>query len=658
LIFKLFYRPEIDGLRAVAVISVIIYHLDISINNSPLFPGGFLGVDIFFVISGYLISYLIFKEIKLTQKFNYIEFLKRRSMRILPAFLFLCLVTPIFAYIYLLPESLINFSYSLSTSLFFISNYYFHFAGQNYHDVGGLFKPMLHTWSLSVEEQFYFLFCIFALIINFLKINRLKFILILIIILSFFIFLYMSKIHPQFNFYFIISRVWEFMSGAYFGYYEVRNKKNYFFSNKYLSALGILFILLPILFYKSKFFEFNKYINLSNININTLLVVVGSFLIITNKANNYINKFLSIKIFTFIGIISYSLYLWHYPVFSFLRNINIFENTYIKAFAILAVLVLATLSYYFIEVNFRKNKKRFNYILIIYVFISIGSIFFLFITELNSGYKNRFKDLYLFFSPNEIDNLILAKNSYTNLTPEKNLFNKRSFLSNNEKKKILIIGDSYSIDIFNSFYENQILYQNNDFYRMEIALDFFGRKYSNRFNLEETKKNLESDIFFNSQVVILVYRYENWDFDSLEKLIIFLKENNKKIILVSKKPEFEILNHPIRTQFDLYFIKKFNDEINLLSKVKNSDYIKINEIMFKKRIIYKYKDINKGLEEIGRKFNIPYVDIEKFVCDNIMQQCISHDENRYKIYYDYGHYTLEGAKFLGKRFLYYGLFNF
>ena len=95
--------------------------------------------------------------------------------------------------------------------------------------------------------------------------------------------------------------------------------------------------------------------------------------------------------------------------------------------------------------------------------------------------------MYLFFSPNEIDNLILAKNSYTNLTPEKNLFNKRSFLSNNEKKKVLVIGDSYSIDIFNSFYENQILYQNNDFYRMEIALDFFGRKYSNRFNLKETK---------------------------------------------------------------------------------------------------------------------------------------------------------------------------
>lgn len=193
---------------------------------------------------------------------------------------------------------------------------------------------------------------------------------------------------------------------------------------------------------------------------------------------------------------------------------------------------------------------------------------------------------------------------------------------------------------------------------MEIALDFFGRKYSNRFNLTETKKNLESDVFFKSQVVILVYRYENWDFDSLKELIVFLKENNKKIILVSKKPEFEILNHPTRTQFDLYLIKKFNEEINLLSKVKNSDYIKINEIMFKKRIISKYKDINKGLEEIGKKFNIPYVDIEKFVCDNIIQQCISHDENRYKVYYDYGHYTLEGAKFLGKRFFYYGLFNF
>jgi peptidoglycan/LPS O-acetylase OafA/YrhL len=132
--YNIKYRPEINGLRAIAIISVIIYHLEVSYNNSIILPKGFLGVDIFFVISGYLIAQLIYKEIKLSKKFNYIEFIKNRAKRILPAFILVLIFTSIFAFIYLLPESLLNFSNSLISSVFFLSNFFFHFAGQNYHN--------------------------------------------------------------------------------------------------------------------------------------------------------------------------------------------------------------------------------------------------------------------------------------------------------------------------------------------------------------------------------------------------------------------------------------------------------------------------------------------------------------------------------------------
>jgi peptidoglycan/LPS O-acetylase OafA/YrhL len=162
---KLIYRPEIDGLRAIAVGAVILYHAQVSILGYQPFQGGFIGVDIFFVISGYLITSIILKELITTGSFSFKYFYERRIRRILPALLFVMLVSLPFAWMYLIPSSFIDFSKSILYSLGLSSNFYFHYSGQQYGAIDGLFKPFLHTWSLSVEEQFYILFPVILLII-------------------------------------------------------------------------------------------------------------------------------------------------------------------------------------------------------------------------------------------------------------------------------------------------------------------------------------------------------------------------------------------------------------------------------------------------------------------------------------------------------------
>ena len=226
---KLNYRPEIDGLRAIAVLSVVIYHAKFSLFGLDLFEGGFLGVDIFFVISGYLITKIIFIEIKSTGKFSFMKFYERRIRRILPALFFITFSTLVAGYYILLPHSFLEFAQSILYQLGFISNFYFwkyyHFS---YMSENALMLPFLHTWSLSVEEQFYVLFPIILIaIIKYLK----KYLAILIIsgiLISLIIADYFSPIYSSLTFYMLPFRGWELLVGSLIAYLEVFNQKKNF----------------------------------------------------------------------------------------------------------------------------------------------------------------------------------------------------------------------------------------------------------------------------------------------------------------------------------------------------------------------------------------------------------------------------------------------
>src|SRR6056300_504120 len=241
---KLTYRPEIDGLRAIAVGAVILYHAQITVLDEKIFKGGFIGVDIFFVISGYLITSIILKELVTTGSFSFKNFYERRVRRILPALLFVMLVSLPFAWMYLLPGSFIDFSKSILYSLGFSSNFYFWFSGEVYSAESSLLKPFLHTWSLSVEEQFYILFPIVLLFtFKYFK-NYLIHILILGFIISLGLADWGSRNYPSFNFYVLPTRGWELLAGSILAYFEMtkghRSKSKTL--NLILPTIGLLLI--------------------------------------------------------------------------------------------------------------------------------------------------------------------------------------------------------------------------------------------------------------------------------------------------------------------------------------------------------------------------------------------------------------------------------
>src|SRR6056300_568704 len=357
---KLTYRPEIDGLRAIAVGVVILYHAQITIFGHQPFKGGFIGVDIFFVISGYLITSIILKELVTTGTFSFKHFYKRRIRRILPALLFVMLVSLPFAWMYLLPSSFTDFSKSILYSLGFTSNFYFHYSGQQYGAESGFLKPFLHTWSLSVEEQYYILFPI-VLIFTFKYFRKY---LIHILILGFVISLGLadwgSRNHPSISFYFIHTRMWELLAGSILAYFEIT--KGHRSQNKTLNlilpTIGLLLIGHSILLFNDQMFHPSFY---------TLSPIIGVCLVIwfSNK-DELITKVLSTKFFVGIGLISYSLYLWHYPIFAFIKITGlVMGNITFKLLLIPILLICSVISYHFIEKPFRNKKNSIKNILIL-----------------------------------------------------------------------------------------------------------------------------------------------------------------------------------------------------------------------------------------------------------------------------------------------------
>ena len=442
---KLNYRPEIDGLRAIAVVSVILYHANINIFNYKIFSGGFVGVDIFFVISGYLITSLILKELKTTGKFSFLNFYQRRARRILPALFFVMAVSLPFAWLYLLPSSLLDFSKSILYSIGFGSNYYFYFSNLQYGTEDSFLKPFLHTWSLSVEEQFYILFPITIIIIfKFFK-KYLFEIIIFFIILSFICAIYISSSNPSASFYFLHTRIWELLSGSVLAYIEIKNSNK--FSNKLLhhtgSSSGLIIIAFSVFFLNDK---------ISNAPLYLLLVIIGTCLIIKfcNK-NDFAYNILSNKIFVNTGLISYSLYLWHYPIFAFYRYAFSYGNIYIKIFIGFLLVVLSILTYLYIEKKFRNEKvNKFYFSLSAVVLIIIFSCY----SILKNGRINKINTTigsFMEYSNIEDGCRFVANDNFINNT---SFIKKFNYCNKKHSKAIIIVGDSHSFNIYNSIFLN------------------------------------------------------------------------------------------------------------------------------------------------------------------------------------------------------------
>ena len=323
---KLSYRPEIDGLRAIAVLSVVLYHSDLIFNNFKIFKGGFLGVDIFFTISGYLITSILLKEQFQNKKISLINFYKRRIKRILPTLLIVILTSSILSIFILLPESMEKFAKTVQFSISFLSNIFFWYSQTVYGAEESFLSPLLHTWSLSVEEQFYIFYPLLIIfILSYIKKNF--FItMILIFILSLILSIFGNYFVPSFNFFALPTRAWEFIAGGIIAYLEIK-KRNHIRNKNLLSLLGLFMIVLSIFYFDRE---------LQHPSLFTLIPVFGTCLIIyfSNFRLCLVKDLLSNNILVYVGLISYSIYLWHFPLFSFAKHLGFYELKVIKVIII------------------------------------------------------------------------------------------------------------------------------------------------------------------------------------------------------------------------------------------------------------------------------------------------------------------------------------
>jgi peptidoglycan/LPS O-acetylase OafA/YrhL len=570
------YRAEIDGLRALAVLPVILFHA-----GFEWFSGGFVGVDIFFVISGYLITTIIISEMA-EDKFSIVNFYERRARRILPALFFVMLLCIPPAYFYMLPDPLENFGQSLvSTSLF--SNNILLLITSTYWDLNSEFKPLLHTWSLALEEQFYIIFPI--LMLSLWKFGRN----IIFIFFTSIIFasLYFAHIEPDRNiaFYSLHTRAFELLLGALMcGYFLERPTNMRPLAKNIFSLIGLLMIFYSILIFDSETRLPSAY---------TLIPVIGTCLVIyfTDKMT-YAYKILSNKALVSIGLISYSAYLFHQPIISFLKIYSVNKpNTIYIFYAITITFVLAWVSYKFVETPFR-NKEKFNrtsiFLFAAIAMFSLSSIGIYF--HLTNGVPDRLKA-----NANPLEkSMLLSQRAW----PYKN-----DSYSENGKLNILVIGNSFGRDVVS------MLIETFDDENFEII-------YRNDMNSCSLKRKSDLNLFTKSDIIIFASNYEN------------------------KTCNIELLKNSHFAK-NTFFMgdKNFGRNLNWIMRVPKKDRSNLRNPL----------DIEYLKREAITKSYIPESNFISFF-DSLAKnnQILITTDNGDLISDDRYHLTLEGAKYVGK----------
>ena len=591
------YRKEIDGLRAIAVIPVILFH-----TGFQIFAGGFIGVDIFFVISGYLITLIINKEIE-NKKFNLFVFYERRIRRILPALIFMLAVTYIISYFIFLPGAHKTIGQFVITSIFSISNLFLYLRGNNYFGLEDGNNPLYHTWSLGVEEQFYFFFPIFLLLANIIFKNKLFLPVTLIALLSFYVSEVVQKDDLIANFYFPHTRGWELLIGSITALIvnKIGSKKN-----EIISLIGLIAILLSIFIF-DKTFPFPS--------IYTLVPILGVVLIlIYGNEDTIVAKLLSNKYLVGIGLISYSIYLWHLPLYTFLKYFFEINNFNLIIYFLLLIFV-SYLSYKLIEIPFRFKLKRRNFLL----YVSISSLILTIVAifgHLNGGYPER-KEIFSKLQHNHGFGIFCNGNATVSTK-----------CSENSNPEIAILGNSYAMSWVNSIkekYDKKIVQLTQD----SCALGFVDRvKDINVMTCKDFYiQSIDTISKTNSISKVILSSNFNKEIDndlfieSFKKLLF--KLNNKNIIVIGPTPKAPFNVGECLAKKELFFSDSNCDF--LLSSNHKSKIMKISKI----------------LENMK---NVKFVDITDIICPN--NYCSMKPIDNVLLYVDNGHLSNLGALYV------------
>lgn len=420
------YRKDIDGLRAVAVIAVILFHFG-------LLPNGYLGVDVFFVISGYLITGIIYRELK-DDRFSVVNFYIRRIRRILPLTLILVFISLVIGMIVMLPDDLENLAESVVATNIFGNNLLQAITTQNYWDIGNEFKPLMHTWSLGIEEQYYIIYPVLLLLIGRRHGRWLLPSLALLAVAS--LILYFLPFHAYKKFYYLPFRFFELALGGMAALYL----KDKIITHRY-AAIFVL-ALIMILFVKFAFLP-------GQYALPVAVILTLGIIITANHKNKIASFILQNKISVAIGLISFSLYMWHQIILAYVRYFLIQKlQIYHLALIFLIVVVLSGITYYAIERPFR-NKNRINKSIL---FSTVG---LLFITTTLFSLSIYWKGGVIKDVPElGISKLNAGRGIHAKYNQRIHSYSK-PFNNNRDRIKVLVIGESFARDWANVLLESK-----------------------------------------------------------------------------------------------------------------------------------------------------------------------------------------------------------
>lgn len=613
------YRPEIDGLRAIAVILILLFHAGYEWTS-----GGFIGVDVFFVISGYLITRNIAFQIN-NETFLFSKFYINRIRRLMPALFFTLFMTLVLGFYIFSPIDLERLGTSLISALFSLSNFFF-WSEADYFNPTSDIKPLLHTWSLAVEEQFYLIWP--ALLVGLYKLKN-KSMLVLFFLTSIVFSLYISLIYienqPEAVFFLLPFRFFEFSIGALCVFINRKLPQKYF-TNDLVFITGLIMIIAPALAYtKETVFP----------GLFALVPCLGTAAIIyVGKASNFI-PILSNKFLVKIGLISYSTYLIHWPIFVFYKYWMFEEIGHMETlFLLLTSFIAGYLMWKFIENPFRYKKQRgskqegSSRLFLLSMLLIVTSLFYV------SNYVRKHEGI-----PSRMpaEFLLSQEQIFANRTRFRSDFSTDffDFLKGDvNSKNVVIIGNSHAVDLMYVLRENG------------STLNFTLLSTSSRcFNFGTPVKSkfanyckVKLDFILKTkhyEGIDSVYLHDNWprfNGEDLEQRLAQIREvTDAPIYVFGPKMTYE---KPV-TQI-------------VASHMRMAS---INQYSIKFRVSHREKtnrSVKSLIENINTE-NVFFVDVLKSQCGEKFKKCqIVSDKNQKFLYFDAGHLTLQGARELGE----------
>lgn len=530
------FRYDINGLRAYAVILVVLFHFGVT-----GFSAGFVGVDIFFVISGFLMTKIISDRL-LDNSFSLMDFISSRAIRILPALLVMTLVVCLIGWFLLEPSEYKKYGAYAASSIVFSSNILYWKKTGDYFSTDSHDIPLLHTWSLSAEWQFYLLLPIFLWLVTRVK-NRKEVIqvsIVFLFIISFLLLCFFSENNQTFSFFMLPMRAWEMAAGGLV--YLIFNNVNF---NK-LNPLGLILILVSLCT-ASRGDSWPGYL--------TLLPVIGTMLVLIARNGNSI--FFRLKAIQKVGDWSYSIYLWHWPIVFFISYLDI-KNTYSSFFGVILSIILGMISFKFIETPTRKLSTKLGFVKsLIYISISVVILFLIyslifykqgfisradgvFIAKTENIKMPRTNDGWCFYDFSNDSSLVVGSKKA-----------QECFLGSSSKtaRKALLIGDSFAghnspfWDYIGKDLNISVQGVSTNWCYPSLNGDYTGPKGSVEYKQCLLNRGFLINNFKNYDYIILAGMwssvFDKNQIENLNELTKFLVKNNKKIIIMDEPYAFD-----------------------------------------------------------------------------------------------------------------------